>query len=310
MQRAHALHKAITKSQHACRAKRTMTAFAVIVLVAASGTFLTFISHAATPVASVEAETGTLAGGAATVSDPSASGGESVAFNGTSSSTDGCSVNSTVAPCMNGTASGTGASGWGAPSFDDEFNGSNLDTTTWNTENGWAKNGVTVSASNETVSGGDLILTLASSSSGAEISTNSYNLPVGGFAEARIDFPGNGTSIYNWPAWWVSGPNWPQAGEADIFEGLGSATTNYHYYSGGDQQSGPFYISGTWSNAFHTYGVYRGEGYNDIYWDGQLVKTYSTDDNGQAESLILTNGCSGGCTPGAQVKVDYVRAWQ
>ena len=83
-------------------------------------------------------------------------------------STDGCTVSGVVAPCSKGAGSGTGASGWGAPSFDDEFNGSSLDTTTWNTENGWVKNGITVSASNETVSGGDLILTLASSSSGAE----------------------------------------------------------------------------------------------------------------------------------------------
>ena len=32
----------------------------------------------------------------------------------------------------------------------------------------------------------------------------------------------NSQTIYNWPAWWVSGPSWPAAGENDIADGLGS----------------------------------------------------------------------------------------
>ncbi len=225
----------------------------------------------------------------------------------------GCSYQGTVAPCIG--SSTTGASGWGSPVFDDEFNGTSVNTNIWNVTNNWTnQNGVTTSSSNVTESNGNLILTLASSSSGAEIETSSYALPVGGFAEARISFPGSGTTVYNWPAWWVSGPNWPQAGEADIFEGLGTASTNYHYYSNGDQQAGPFYISGTWVNNYYTFGLYRGSNYNNVYWDGSLVKSYSTSDNGQPETLILTVGLASGNTPAygtaSQVKVDYVRAWQ
>ncbi|HET9094491.1 MAG TPA: hypothetical protein VFN36_05340, partial [Solirubrobacteraceae bacterium] len=80
--------------------------------------------------------------------------------------------------------------------FDDEFNGSGLNTSVWNTHNGWTnQNGVTDSASNVTVSGGHAILTLASPSSGAEIGTQSFGLAVGQFAQARIEFPGSGATI-------------------------------------------------------------------------------------------------------------------
>jgi hypothetical protein len=87
--------------------------------------------------------------------------------------------------------------------------------------NGGSMNNVATYASNVSESGGDLILTLASSSSGAEAVANTYSLPVGGYIEAWVDFPGSGTTIYNWPAWWMSGPNWPAAGENDIAEGPG-----------------------------------------------------------------------------------------
>jgi hypothetical protein len=242
---------------------------------------------------------GTTATTSATINMQQAAGGSPVPA-GT-----GCTSNGIAAPCVGSTT--TGASGWNAPVFDDEFNGTSLDTSRWNTENGWKKNGVTVSASNETETNGNLVLTLASAGSGAEISTTAYALPVGGYAEARVNFPGNGATIYNWPAWWISGPNWPAAGENDIAEGLGTLTANYHSPSGSHNMGT---IPGTWSNAFHTYGIYRQAGKVTVYWDGAVVKTYSTDDNGQPQSLILTNGCSGSCTAGAQVKVDYVRAWK
>ena len=84
-------------------------------------------------------------------------------------------------------------------------------------------NNVTASASNVAVSRGNLILTLASSGSGAFISSShsdgagvGYEFPVGAYAEARVLFPGDGRTIYNWPGWWTSGPNWPDAGEHDI----------------------------------------------------------------------------------------------
>jgi hypothetical protein len=192
--------------------------------------------------------------------------------------------------------------------FDDEFNSASLNTTAWSTHDGWTnQNGVTDHASNVSVTNGDLVLDLPSSSSGAAIQSNTFGLSVGEYAEASVEFAGSGTSIYDWPAWWVSGPNWPAAGESDIAEGLGTLTVNYHSPSGSHNQGT---IPGDWAGVFHTYGIYRGSNYCDVYWDGRLVKTYSTDDNGQPESLIFTIGYGGGTFTATQLKVDWVRAWQ
>ena len=246
-------------------------------------------------------------------SSGSSGSGSSGSGSGTTTPTiDGCSNNGVEAPCVGGAS--TGASGWGAPVFDDEFSGTTLDTSAWDTHDGWTnQNNVTDHASNITESGGNVILTVASASSGAAIETINYTLDVGDFAEAKIDFPGNGTTIYNWPAFWAAGPGWPASGEQDIFEGLGTATANYHYaVNGNNTQAGPFDIPGTWSNAFHTYGIYRGSTYCDVYYDGVLVKTYPTSDTGTGENLLVTLGASNTPAYGtaSEVKVDYVRAWQ
>jgi beta-glucanase (GH16 family) len=193
--------------------------------------------------------------------------------------------------------------------FDDEFNGNALNTNVWNDDDGWTnQNNVTDSASNITESGGYLALNLASQTSGAQIASSSFGLTVGEFAEARIDFAGSGTSIDNWPAWWLSGPNWPAAGENDIAEGLGTLTVNYHSPSGTHNQGT---VPGDWAGGFHTYGIYRGPNYCDVYWDGNLVKSYSTDDNGQPQTLIFTMGAANTLAYGAsgQMLIDYVRVW-
>jgi beta-glucanase (GH16 family) len=109
----------------------------------------------------------------------------------------------------------------------------------------------------------------------------------------------------------VSGPNWPAAGEEDIAEGLGQLTTNYHAPNVTDN-SGP--IPGTWSNQFHVYGMWRQATQALYYWDGNLVYTWTTSDDGQPQTLIVNVGCSdpSTCVTGAasEVDVDYVRAWQ
>lgn len=289
---------------------------------------------------------GVLSGGARVVSSAGAADSEAVLFNpaattpaptetlhpsskptpaGTPTPTSapsnsgGCTSDDTVAPCI-GSAT-TGASGWGTPIFDDEFNGTSLNTASWSTSwfNGGKvnSNGVSMSPSNVAVSGGDLILTLSSSSSGATIDTDPAQVTGGGgftmgdgtFTEARIYAPGNGTSLYNWPAFWTDGQSWPTDGEIDILEGLGSATSNYHSPQGASN-SGT--IAGTWANGWHTYAVDRESGKNSIYWDGKLVRSYATDDGGAPEYLIFSLDCSGGCTTGAasQLKVDYVRVWK
>ena len=196
--------------------------------------------------------------------------------------------------------------------FHDEFNGNSLNQNTWNDRNGWTnQNNVTDSLSNVIVRGGRMVMRLASATSGAEISTNRFSLRVGEYAEARIRFAGHGQYIDNWPAWWISGANWPSGGENDIAEGLGPLTINYHSPAGALNTGSP---AGVWAGGFHTYGIYRGRLYSRVYWDGRLVRTYRTNDDGQPQMLIFTMGYGGnGSTPytgasGAMV-VDYVRAW-
>lgn len=204
--------------------------------------------------------------------------------------------------------------------FEDEFNGTALDTTRWKALEGYRMNNTTTRAANVSVSGGNLVLTLPSSTSGAYVSSAKYDgagangflLPVGGYAEARVYMPGTATTIYNWPAWWTSGPNWPAAGENDVAEVLGGKmTVNYHSLSGAHNQG---VIPGTWHNAFHVFGIHRKTSSSDVYYDGELVKSYPTDDNGAGESLLLNVGSTSGSNQvygtDSQVKVDYVRAWQ
>jgi hypothetical protein len=205
--------------------------------------------------------------------------------------------------------------------FDDEFNGTALDTTKWS--NCWfsptcsKQNNVTTSPSNVSVVAGNLVLTLASSSSGALVSTNpkggastGYQFQYG-IVEARVFFPGDGTHCYNWPAWWTDGQSWPANGENDIAEVLGGQmTVNYHSTSGSHNQGA---VPGYWCGGFHVYSLLRQANKSEVYFDGKLVKSYPTDDNGSPQYLILNIGSDPSRAAygiASQVKVDYVRAWQ
>ena len=282
---------------------------------------------------------GNSSGGSGGTAGSGGSGGSTGGVGGVAGS--GASGGAAGASGSGGAAGGGGAAGQGGSgavlpvgvsgnwtlAFDDEFDGSSLDSAKWTTMDGGGWGSATCKTANVAVSGGNLVLTLASSSSGGCVCTGSacapafggsfkagaesYDLPVGGFAEARVNFPGSGEKIYNWPAWWTSGPGWPAAGEHDIAEGCGTLTVNYHSPSGAHNFGT---ISGTWSNAFHVYGMHCMASSVDVYYDGQKVKSYPTDDNGKPHSLILdlTEGCGG--TPlygaGSEVLIDYVRAWE
>lgn len=207
--------------------------------------------------------------------------------------------------------------------FEDTFSGTSLDTSKWNNMDGNSMNNVTTVASNISVTGGNLLLTLSDSTHGAEIATNpqgwqtnQYMLQVGHYTEARIYFPGDGSNLYNWPAWWVSGPNWPAAGEHDIAEVLegGKLTVNYHWgadYTVHQNLRGYTASGASWGNSWHVYGLYRKPTSADVYYDGVKVASYATDDNGNPQSLILNIGSSGNPMYGmaGALRVDYVRAW-
>jgi len=216
----------------------------------------------------------------------------------------------------------TGDPGHWTLKFDDEFTGTRLDTTRWVALQNWTQNNVTTEASDVSVAGGDLILTLSSSTRGAQVSSspadgagrNGYLLPVGGFLEARIDFPGGGATVDNWPAFWASGPNWPYDGEEDVAEGLGTMTSNYHYAgTSGEGSINSGTLPGSWGGNFHIYGIYRGATSCTVYYDGRAIRSYPTHDTGAGQRILITVGAGWGPAvygTRSQVKVDYVRAWQ
>lgn len=195
--------------------------------------------------------------------------------------------------------------------WSDEFNGSALDLSRWSNMDGRVMNNVTARASNVSVTGGHLVLRKSDPDTGAFVSsasidgagTNARTLAVGEYVEARIQFP---AGLPNWDAWWTAGPDWPAAGEIDIAEVLsGELTVNYH----GDQSTNYGAPAGDWDGAFHTYGVHRKARAADVYWDGRLVRSFPTYDNGQGQSLLLNVGGGPAIGPAAELKVDYVRLY-
>jgi beta-glucanase (GH16 family) len=226
--------------------------------------------------------------------------------------------------------------------FDDEFSGTSLDTSNWAaTTSGYNNNNMNPSPADVKVSGGDLKLRLSTAGTsstlgvGGMVTTSAtagaspgFAFDVGDFVQARIDFPGPGTgpgaSIYNWPMFWTSGPSWPAAGESDIFDGLGTATSNYIYDQAETAGGTPLAIDsgtipGDWSNGWHTYGLYRGPSSVTVYFDGEPVTTYATHDDGAPQSILLAAGSSNGTdenvgSPSATgtasvISVSNVRVW-
>jgi hypothetical protein len=224
-------------------------------------------------------------------------------------------------PPPSGTPVPNGPSGNWALKFDDEFSGTSLDTSKW-VCNGYTNNNMSGSTCSDITEGnGEVKLTPDAARQGAQMeskpgdgATNGYLLPVGGVAEARVYMPGDPANctggIYDWGGFWVSGDPWPQAGETDVIEILsGHGTINYHSPNVNTNTGAP---SGCWANAFHTYTIHRKATSVDVYWDGVLQRSITTQDNGAGEGLILTQGYpgSGGAYgDAAAVRADYVRAW-
>ena len=207
--------------------------------------------------------------------------------------------------------------------FDEEFTGTTLNTNIWNADwNGETLNEVTCSPANISVANSICTLTLSSTTVGAAINSNpawvtpGFAFTDGYYAEARVNFPGSGANMYDWNAWWTSGQNWPTSGEIDIAECIETyMTSNYHYGTTGDQQQfgSNWPINGNdYAATFHTYGVARLAGTNNIYYDGVLVYSYSSSDNGGANFLIVNTGVGEGGTTvvGSTVQVDYIRVWE
>jgi hypothetical protein len=206
--------------------------------------------------------------------------------------------------------------------FDDEFTSTKIDSTKWAANwfgEGGTLNGVKTYAWNVSVASGTANLKLTGNggnTSGAAISTNpnggaksGYQFKYG-YVEARIFFPGSGSTVLNWPVFWTNGQS-SNSGEIDIAQGPDALMTNYHD-SNGDY--GTKTISGSWAGSWHTYGVNWKAGSVQFYWDGKLVNTITSSTVSITSSLqyIVINYGSTSKHPqtGTSVLVDYVRAWQ
>ena len=211
--------------------------------------------------------------------------------------------------------------------LDDEFNGTSIDTRKWVALTGWHNNNETSNPKNCIENGtGDLILALPGDGTGCDLysgkrygaGANARDLLVGDYLEARIWFPGPGSSptstIYNWPAFWAyDGSNNWDAGEIDIAETFGHVEANYHSNSANVNIANP---PGNWANSWHVYGVYRGATQDQIFYDGTLVGTVKTSDDGGLQSIMFTSGKTNACCGApsvmgraANVLVDWVREW-
>lgn len=243
---------------------------------------------------------------------------------------DGCFNGSMPAPCMSGSTSGTGASGWGSLSFDDEFSGTSVSSSKWTIENQTPNNDqeyACYSPSSVSEGGGDLSIALLNKScsvggktyqyTGGQLDTKSQFMQTYGYYEARLYTPGSGGQIYNWPAWWLVGANWPDNGEIDTFEGFhGSAGWHFMYPSGGNpvwqggQQSGQDFTG------WHTYAVDWQSGSIKYYYDGKNVGTITQGVTSSPMDLRLDNttapqnNVGGPISVPQTMKVDYVRVWK
>lgn len=182
------------------------------------------------------------------------------------------------------------------PIWADEFNGSTVDTSKWEFQNGdgcsygicgWGNNELqSYQSANASVSNGLLTITAKKQRVGSKAYTSArirtLNMPNGGQwkngrFEARIKLP-KGSGM--WPAFWMLPANtsvgWPMSGEIDIMEATGQADMfafgTLHY---GEAWPNNQWTSGrilkqpdAWSDAFHTYA---------IEWEPNVIRWYVND---------------------------------
>ncbi len=231
--------------------------------------------------------------------------------------------------------------------WEDNFEGTALNTANWNYEigtgsNGWGNNELQYyRQENTTVADGFLVITAKKESFSGSSYTSSRLTTQGKkeFKYGRIDIRAkipHGQGI--WPALWMLGANisgtpWPACGEIDIMEMIGGSNrentvhgtvhwsdpSNQHAYYGGSKTI----ASGFYSDQFHVY---------SIEWDESLIKWYVDDvffhqiditpaalSELHGPHFLIFNVAVGGNWPGSpnsatifpqKMIVDYIRVFQ
>jgi Ca2+-binding RTX toxin-like protein len=215
--------------------------------------------------------------------------------------------------------------------FDDEFNGSTLDTSKW-TPNWMGSataitkpiNPVEIAAydpAQVTVSGGVLHLTANptpvtvggtqfAARTGAVETAGKFEQTTGYF-EARVYLPSVNGLIANWPGIWTDGHNWPATGEMDIMEGL-SGHASYHYHSSSTAAGAT--PAGTYTG-WHVFAGLWEAGKVTFYYDNQQVGQITSGVANSPQFLVLNNSLSqpnywgGPQLLNADMQVDWVHVY-
>jgi len=229
--------------------------------------------------------------------------------------------------------------------WSDEFSGTAVDTSKWSFQTGgggWGNNELQYyQAANATVSGGALHITAKAERYRGNnyTSTRMRTINQGdfyfGYFEARIQMTvGQGI----WPAFWMMPTDevyggWPQSGEIDIMENLGSIpSTTYgtiHYgqpYPNNSSQGGAYTLANgeRFTDGYHTFAIEKSS--NQIRWfvDGVLFQTKTDGDVApqfwpfNERFHFILNVAVGGNWPGSPdattqfpqtLNVDYVRVY-
>jgi beta-glucanase (GH16 family) len=231
----------------------------------------------------------------------------------------------------------------------DEFaqtNGTATDSSKWGYDiggGGWGNNELqfyTNRTENSRIENGNLVIEARAENFGGRNYTSARLLTKGkwswtyGRIEARIKVP-KGQGI--WPAFWMLGANidsvnWPNCGEIDIMENIGSlpstlyGTVHGPGYSGGGGITGSTVLAGAaLGDDFHVYGIEWEQ--NRIRWflDGKLYFTVTPSSLPAGSSwvfnqpqFLILNVAVGGNWPGnpngsttfpQRMTVDYVRVY-
>jgi beta-glucanase (GH16 family) len=231
--------------------------------------------------------------------------------------------------------------------WSDEFVGPNINASNWTYDIGWGTNGwgnaelqsYTNKSTNSRIENGMLVIEArkerfrAQEYTSARLKTQGLQAFTYGRIEARMRLP-YGQGI--WPAFWALGSDieqvgWPQSGEIDILEHIGSEPMTIHGalhgpgYSGADNVGHSYTLpSGSVSTVFHLDAIEWEP--TEILWyiDGVLRDTKTINDVPgdwvyDHDFFIILNIAVGGYWPGSPdettvfpqfMYVDYVRVYQ